>query len=161
MDKIVQRVLSLHNNRNIMNEYRKKKKFLEVPRYGGGKEEFRKFIAENLRYPKEALEAGVEGKVLVEYEIDDNGFVHNPRVLNGIGYGCDEEAVRVISLLRFKKVKNRGMRLKVTTKTYINFKLPATKLQYTITYKQETKKPQVPEKPAKEKPVTYEYTIRL
>lgn len=66
-----------------MNEYQKKKKFLDLPRYGGGKEEFGRFIAENLRYPKEALEAGIEGRVLVEYEIDDNGLVHNPRVFKG------------------------------------------------------------------------------
>lgn len=144
-----------------MAENQKKKKFLDLPRYGGGKEEFGKFIAENLRYPKEALKAGIEGKVLVEYEIDDNGFVHNPRVLTGIGYGCDEEAMRVIGLLRFKKVKNRGMRVRVTTKTNISFKLPATTISYSITPNPEQKKtPDTPPQP-KSGHTTYEYTINF
>lgn len=142
-----------------MTENQKKKKFLDLPRYGGGKEEFGKFIADNLRYPKEALEAGIQGKVLVEYEIDDNGFVHNPRVLNGIGYGCDEEAVRVIGLLRFKKVKNRGMRVRVNTKTNINFRLPTTSLSYTVTTKAQEKRPQGLQNENKSGTTTYEYTI--
>lgn len=116
-----------------MSENRQKKKFLELPRYGGGNEEFKKFIAANLRYPKAALEARVEGRVLVAYEIDDNGFVHNPHVLKSLGYGCDEEAVRVVSLLRFKKVKNRGVRVRVNSKTNIVFKIPRTSINYTIT----------------------------
>lgn len=142
-----------------MTEHHKKKKFLDLPRYGGGNDEFKKFIAGNLRYPKEALEARIEGKVLVEYEIDDNGFVHNPRVLRSLGYGCDEEAVRVVSLLRFKKVKNRGVRVRVNTKTYINFRLPQTSISYTMAPKYES--PATPTDKHKEKdgPVTYEYTI--
>ncbi|MBE0661959.1 MAG: energy transducer TonB [Bacteroidales bacterium] len=141
-----------------MNEH-KKKNFLELPRYGGGNEEFKKFIAANLRYPKAALEARIEGKVLVEYEIDDNGIVHNPRVLRSLGYGCDEEAMRVVSLLRFKKVKNRGVRVRVNTKTNINFSLPKTSISYTVTSKPENKKPDEADIQKKNKPTTYEYTI--
>lgn len=137
-----------------MNIPDKKKRFLKFPRYPGGKEAFRKFIAENLRYPKEALDAKIEGKVLVGYEIDDNGLVHSAHILSGLGHGCDEEAVRVVSLLRFGKVKNRGVRLKVTTKTTINFRLP----KYNISYRETDKKK--PE-PKKEVPVTFEYTINL
>lgn len=81
--------------------------------------------------------------------------------LRGIGYGCDEEAMRVIGLLRFKKVKNRGMRVKVTTKTNINFKLPAATLNYTMAPKKESKEPQNTPQPPESKPVTYEYTIRF
>jgi len=141
-----------------MNEH-KKKNFLELPRYGGGNEEFKKFIAANLRYPKAALEAQVEGKVLVEYEIDDNGIVQNPRVLRCLGYGCDEEAMRVVGLLRFKKVKNRGMRVRVNTKTNINFSLPKTSISYTVTSKSENDKKEQAEVLKKTGPTTYEYTI--
>lgn len=140
-------------------DHGKTKKFLELPRYGGGKEELKKFIAANLRYPKAALEARIEGKVLVAYEIDDNGFVHNPRVVKGIGYGCDEEAVRVVSLLRYKKVKNRGVRVRVNAKTHIIFTLPKTSISYTLTSesKKEAKSGQTDEK--KSDKVTYGYTI--
>jgi TonB family protein len=143
-----------------MSEHHKKKKFLDLPRYGGGNEEFKKFIASNLRYPKAALEASIEGKVLVEYEIDDNGFVHNPRVLRSLGYGCDEEAVRIVGLLRFKKVKNRGVRVRVNTKTNIVFRLPRTRITYSVTSKEEKKK----DEPGDQKniePTTYGYTINF
>lgn len=132
----------------------KKKQFLNLPRYAGGTKALREFIAENLHYPKAALDAKVEGSVLVEYDINDNGDVNNPRVLKVLGYGCDEEAVRVISLLRFEKVKNRGVRVKMTTKTSINFKLPKTNINYTVSYSGKQ------EQTGKD-PVKYEYTISL
>ena len=143
-----------------MTEHHKTKKFLDLPRYGGGNEEFKKFIASNLRYPKAALEARIEGKVLVEYEIDDNGFVHNPRVVRSLGYGCDEEAVRIVGLLRFRKVKNRGVRVRVNTKTNIVFKLPRTSINYSITPDKKKLKDDSGKKSDKD-PITYGYTINL
>lgn len=144
-----------------MSEFQKKKKFLELPRYGGGNEEFRKFIGENLRYPKAALQARIEGKVLVEYEIDDSGFVHNARVTRGLGYGCDEEALRVVNLLRFKKVKNRGLRVRVNMKTNIVFRLSKTGIIYTVVKKTEKKKPEETSVRENDKTRVYNYTINI
>ena len=127
-----------------------------MPKYPGGTEAFRNFIAENVHYPQAALEANVEGAVVVEYDIHDTGVVQHPRVLKGLGYGCDEEAMRVVGLLRFEKVKNRGVRVKLTTKTTINFKLPPG---VRITYSSAEKKE--PEMQEEEKPVAYTYTIQL
>jgi TonB family protein len=137
-----------------MADHHKKKQFLNLPKYIGGSESFRKFIAETLRYPEAALEAKIEGSVIVEYDISDDGLVYNPHVLKGLGYGCDEEAVRVIGLLRFEKVKNRGVRVKLTTKTTIHFKLPQT--GFTISYSSSEKTE--PEQ-KKDGPLTYEYTV--
>ena len=144
-----------------MPDHHKKKHFLNLPKYSGGSVAFREFIAANLRYPGAALEANVEGSVIVEYEIFDDGVVHNPRVLKGLGHGCDEEAMRVVEMLRFEKVKNRGVRVKMTTKTTINFKLPGVRINYSVATKTE------PE-PKKEEPgqkgtgtVNYEYTINF
>ncbi|MDY0076581.1 MAG: energy transducer TonB [Bacteroidales bacterium] len=137
--------------------YKKEKKFLNLPRFHGGKEALSKFIGENIRYPAEAIEAGVEGKVLVSFDIDDNGKVHNVAVINGIGHGCDEEAMRIVGLLQYQKVKNRGRRVLVHSKINIRFKLPVGKLNYTI--KPSEKK--LPETIEKAKPITYNYTITL
>ena len=127
-----------------------------MPKFPGGNPAFKAFIGENLRYPKAALEAGVEGSVIVEYEIQDTGIVKNPRVLKSLGHGCNEEAIRVIRLLRFEKVKNRGVRLTMTTKTTINFILPpGVRITYTPSEKKET------EKKEEEKEVIYGYTIQL
>jgi len=109
-----------------------KLKFLKLPGYTGGSKTFKEFIAHNQQYPKEALEAGVEGSVVVGYEINDNGDVVSPHVLKGLGYGCDEEALRLVRMLSYEKVKNRGMIVKVTTKTKINFKIPTVSIHYSV-----------------------------
>jgi len=137
-----------------MVDHHKKKRFLNLPKYIGGSEAFRKFIAENLRYPDLALEANIAGSVIVEYDIHDDGLVYNPRIIKGLGYGCDEEALRVIGLLRFEKVKNRGVRVRTTTKTTLHFRPPGPGITYTTVEKQE---PQQKEGG----PVTYEYTINF
>lgn len=108
----------------------RKKHFLNLPKYPGGSKAYREFVTSQLRYPEEALAANIEGSVVVEFEITDEGSVVHPKVLKGLGYGCDEEAVRVVQLLKYEKVKNRGVRVKVTTKTTINFTLPGTKITY-------------------------------
>ena len=137
-----------------MPDHHNKKRFLNLPKYIGGSEAFRKFIAENLRYPETALEAKIEGSVIVEYDISDDGLVYNPHVLKSLGFGCDEEALRLISLLRFEKVKNRGVRVRMTTKTTIHFRLPGLNISYSVPEKH------VPEK-TDNGPVTYNYTINL
>ena len=100
-----------------------KKRFLKLPEYPGGKEELRKYVNENLKYPEEAIKNKVEGFVLLTAQIDDNGEVLAVSVDKGIGYGCDEEAIRLIEALHFGGVKNRGMRLTTKKKFKIRFQL--------------------------------------
>ncbi|MBI5219085.1 MAG: energy transducer TonB [Bacteroidia bacterium] len=128
---------------------KKKRKFIKYPEIEGGNEVFRKIIEENLVYPDEAIKNNIEGQVLLSYEVDDNGNVLNEKVIKGIGYGCDEEALRLIGLLKFKKVRNRGLRVKVTKKAKINFTMKKSQVNVSYTYsenqkteKQDTMKPE-------------------
>ncbi|WP_207427894.1 TonB family protein [Pedobacter sp. SYSU D00535] len=66
--------------------------------YPGGEEAFKKFIEANLRYPNKAIEKNIEGTVKIGFRIAKNGSLSNFVVLDGIGYGCDEEALRVMKL---------------------------------------------------------------
>jgi TonB family protein len=66
-------------------------------------------LLEKIQYPEAALENKIAGKVLVQYTIDANGNVKNAVVVDGIGYGCDEEALRVISLAKFKNYRNQDV----------------------------------------------------
>jgi TonB family protein len=144
-----------------MPDHHKKKQFLNLPKYPGGSAAFREFIAANLRYPDAALSAGVEGTVMVEYDVRDNGMVEHPRILKGIGHGCDEEAMRVVAMLRYDNAKNRGLRVKMTTKTSIHFRLPpGSRISYSAPAATDPAAQGVPgnDKPA---PVTYEYTINF
>ncbi len=118
-----------------MNKSKRKNDFIKKPQYIGGDQAMKEFVAKNLRYPEEAKAAGIEGKVLVGYEVTDNGTVLNPHIINGIGYGCDEEALRIVALFRFSKVRNRKVRVKVTKRTSIKFKAQQLKISYTVTSK--------------------------
>ncbi|MDB4924375.1 energy transducer TonB [Mucilaginibacter sp.] len=53
-------------------------------------------LVHSLRYPTTARLRGVQGKVVVAITINKDGVVSNYRVKNAVGYGCDEEALRVV-----------------------------------------------------------------
>ena len=57
------------------------------------------FLQRNLRYPAMAIDANVSGKVIVNFIIDEEGKIEKTTILRGVGYGCDEEALRVIKLM--------------------------------------------------------------
>ena len=102
--------------------------FIKKPIYPGGTAALRKFIKENLKYPKEALEHKTEGTVFVRYTVDHKGKVTETKVVKGIGHGCDKEAERIIKLLQFEIPKNpRKLRVTFHKKTQITFKLPKQK----------------------------------
>lgn len=108
-----------------MEREKKPKHFIQQPEFSGGPKELTKFIYSNLQYPQAALDAKIEGTVVVEYDIDYKGNVVDTRVLQGVGHGCDEEACRVVRLLKFTVGRNRGVRVLFHQKARIRFKLPA------------------------------------
>jgi protein TonB len=57
---------------------------------------FSEYLAKTLRYPAEAKEASITGKVFLTFVIEKNGGLTDIRVLRGLGSGCDEEAIRVL-----------------------------------------------------------------
>lgn len=67
------------------------------PEFPGGKDAMMTFLIENMKYPKAAKEAGIEGKVMVRFDIDEEGKVSNVVALETLEGGLSEEAVRVIS----------------------------------------------------------------
>jgi protein TonB len=61
-----------------------------------GYEAYYRYIKNNLKYPEEATKQQAEGKVWVEFVVKKDGSLANIKIQRGIGYGCDEEALRVI-----------------------------------------------------------------
>ena len=95
-----------------------------MPSFLGGQQKLFEFLGNNLVYPQEAIDAGVEGRVFVEFYIEKDGTVCDAKVLRGIGYGCDEEALRVIGLMpKWSPGKQRGKAVRVRYTLPINFKL--------------------------------------
>lgn len=107
-----------------MGKPKKANDFFKTPQYRGGNAAMKKYIAENLRYPKEAAEARVEGTVEVAYVVDGLGNVIEANVKTGIGHGCDEEALRLVRSLVFEKAINRGFKTTSKRNIKIHFKLP-------------------------------------
>ncbi|WP_028979156.1 energy transducer TonB [Sporocytophaga myxococcoides] len=58
-----------------------------------------KFIRENVKYPEEGLKNKLEGKVFVQFVVDSTGKIIKPRIIKGLGYGFDEEVLRVFQLM--------------------------------------------------------------
>ncbi|RMH58783.1 MAG: energy transducer TonB [Bacteroidetes bacterium] len=80
-------------------------------------------VQECIRYPEIARKAGVEGRVIVQFVVNQDGRVTDPIVLKGIGAGADEEAVRCVLQARFKPGKQRGKPVRVKFSIPITFKL--------------------------------------
>ncbi len=91
----------------------------EMPELIGGLGEIQKKI----KYPEIARKAGVEGRVILQFIVNENGSVTEPAVVRGIGAGCDEEALRVVRDAKFKPGKQRGKAVKVKMSLPITFKL--------------------------------------
>lgn len=91
----------------------------QMPELIGGLPELQKLIS----YPEIAKKAGVEGRVIVQFVVTEQGTVSDPVVVRGIGAGCDEEAVRAVQQARFTPGKQRGKPVRVKMSLPITFKL--------------------------------------
>lgn len=127
-----------------MKKSRDKDSFVNKPEFPGGKSGLAKFVREHLKYPKEALENKIEGKVFLSFKVDFDGTIKDVKVINGLGYGCDEEACRIIRLMKFTEAKNKGSKVSIQRKLAVHFKLPKPKpqkqtpnIQYTYVAKKE------------------------
>ncbi len=145
-----------------MKKSKKEEHFIRKPVYKGGKEALNKFIRENLIYPEEALREKIEGRVFVRYDISHRGKVIRAKVIQSLGYGCDEEAIRLIKLLKFEVPKNRGVKVTFHKDLYINFKLPKKKTPPKQSYQYQVKSSAPAKKePPKKSSGGYSYTIKI
>lgn len=80
-------------------------------------------LQQQIRYPEIARKAGVEGRVIVQFVVDEQGNVVDPQVIRGIGAGCDEEALRVVRQAKFEPGQQRGKPVKVKMTLPITFRL--------------------------------------
>ncbi len=96
----------------------------EQPEYEGGMSAFYQYIAGEIKYPQQARQKGVEGKVFVQFVVEKDGTLSDVQAIKGIGAGCDDEAVRVVqNASSFKPGKQRGKPVRVRMVMPITFKL--------------------------------------
>ena len=69
----------------------------QMPQFPGGENEMAKFIKKSMQYPAMATDMGISGTVIINFVVDKEGKITRIKVVRGIGGGCDEEAIRVLS----------------------------------------------------------------
>ena len=83
-----------------------------------------KWVYQYLKYPKYAVENGIQGRVLVDFVIDEDGNVKDVKVSRSIHTALDDEAVRVISASpKWRPGRHRGKKVKVALTVPVDFRL--------------------------------------
>lgn len=94
------------------------------PEFPSGLEGLTQFMSKNLRYPAAAERAKVQGRVFASFIVTKEGEITDVKVLKGLGFGIDEEAVRVIKAMpRWKPGSQSGQPVNVRFHMPINFEL--------------------------------------
>ena len=96
----------------------------EMPEFPGGMAECLKFLAKNIKYPTIAQENGVQGRVIVQFVVNQDGSIVDPVVVRSVDPYLDKEALRVIQMMpKWKPGKQRGKAVRVKYTVPVTFKL--------------------------------------
>jgi len=96
----------------------------QMPSFPGGDAARIKYLAKNIRYPARAAEDGIQGTIRVSFVVKTDGGITNVKLLHGIGGGCDEEAIRVVSKMpQWKPGYVNGRKVDVLYNMPVQFKL--------------------------------------
>lgn len=112
------------DEQNVYEEDEIYQKVDDMPSFPGGETKLMEYVGKNLKYPQEAREKGVQGRVFVGFVVEPDGSISDVKLLRGIGGGCDEEAIRVVkSFPKWKPGKHQGKFVRVSYMLPVNFKL--------------------------------------
>lgn len=96
----------------------------EMPKFPGGQSAAQEYLAKNVKYPAEAYNKGIRGRVIVQYVVEKDGSISNVRIVRGVDPLLDAEAVRVIkSMPKWEPGKQRGQKVRVKYTMPVTFSL--------------------------------------
>ncbi len=96
----------------------------EMPEYPGGQDAMMKFLSKNMHYPPQAIKSGISGTCIYTFVVGSNGVLSGFVLDKSIGYGCNEEALRVLKLMpKWIPGKNDGVPAPVKVTLPIKFQL--------------------------------------
>jgi periplasmic protein TonB len=90
-----------------------------MPELEGGLPE----LVKKIKYPAIAKQTNLEGKVFAMAYVDEKGQVDKVKIIKGLGGGCDEEVIRVLTNSKFKPGQHEGKPVKVKTTISVTFKV--------------------------------------
>lgn len=95
------------------------------PRFPGGDQARLYYLRTHIHYPDAALKKGIQGVVVVVFVIEPDGTISNVEIANGIGWGCDDEALRVTrGMPSWEPGKRNGRAVRVMVRMPIVFRIP-------------------------------------
>lgn len=97
----------------------------EMPVYNSDPNGIIRYVSNAIRYPEAAKSMEIQGTVYVSFVVSEFGKVEGVKIVKGIGYGCDEEVLKVINKMPtwLKAGKNQGRPVKVRYNIPVKFKL--------------------------------------
>ena len=105
----------------------------EMPEFpGGGMSAFMDYIKTNMRYPASAKENGTQGRVTVQFVVDEDGSIKDSKVLRSVDKDMDAEALRLINIMpKWKPGRQKGQPVAVKFTVPVMFRLDDDKLEKT------------------------------
>lgn len=96
----------------------------QQPEFFGGQDALMKFLGKNIRYPSQAARANIQGRVILQFTVMPDGSIADIQTVKGIGFGCDEEAERVVRLMpKWKPGRQAGKAVRVRFTLPVYFSL--------------------------------------
>lgn len=96
----------------------------QSPMFPGGMDELTKWLGKNLKYPASAQENGIQGRVLVQFVVNKDGSIVEPKVIKSVDAALDKEALRVVSAMpKWQPGKQRGKTVRVRYTLPVTFRL--------------------------------------
>ena len=94
------------------------------PLFRDKKQRLSDFIIEEMKYPEIAFRQSISGTVVMEFIVETNGTTSHYRIIESVGGGCNEEAIRIARMINWKPgIKNKKMR-RSTMQLKVTFQLP-------------------------------------
>ncbi len=96
----------------------------QQPEFPGGASALLGYLGKNIKYPAAASRANVSGRVFMTFVVNTDGSIQDAQVLKGLGFGCDEEALRVVKTMpKWKPGKQSGRPVRVKYNLPVSFVL--------------------------------------
>ena len=97
----------------------------QMPEFPGGMDKLLEYLGKNIKYPTIAQEQGIQGRSIIEFVVNKDGSIVDPKVIRSLHPKCDEEAIRVIKAMPKWKpaINENGKPVRVKYTVPVQFKL--------------------------------------
>lgn len=96
----------------------------QMPEFPGGMDKLMEYLSKNIKYPSIAMENNIQGRVVVEFVVNKDGSIVEPKVMRSVDTSLDNEAMRVIkSMPKWNPGKQRGKAVRVRYTVPVLFRL--------------------------------------